>query len=360
MMGKSESGLQEKDLDFNFNEEQIFKDSFPNSPFIVQKQTPFFEKKFSQLLNQCRTPRKSINGGNSVVAQHTPVNPWNQYLMGKEHVPSPFGVRKGGDFQKIFPKSICETPENLQFKKGFKEMDLQKFLYSGTKDILGRMMSSQKINQNQNSAAKKKSKNNMNFSFNSGVNSINLVPRENKENNSLYENSASKIRHKLRTNTIQYDSEFSKENILQKNPFSNINPQNNQYPILMNKDIQSKKIKNIGCNQITSQLNISPNIIKPKKLFETEHNRNPDSSKKMMIENMQDFFEKSYSKIMETTPQNSKQNNNGLGMLLYNAMNNIKVGSQVNKNPLHKLRSQDSMIMHNYPEKKSAFGESKK
>jgi hypothetical protein len=343
LLEQSESGLQEKELDFNFNEEQIFKDSFPNSPFIVPKQTPFFEKKFSMLMNQCHTPKRSVNGGNSIVGQHTPVNPWNQYLMGKEQAPSPIRFSKVENKLGMFTKSICETPDNMRMKKGFKEMDLQRFMYSGNKE--GRLVSARKVNRRSEINRDIRKTNNMDFSFNAG----NVLMKENVGNGSKRDNSASKIMSKMRSNVIQYDSDFMKvkPNEVSKSQF--LAKEINNLPIqkVMNRNIH---------NNVTS-FQGELNLIKPKKLFDSKNLINQNSEKKVMIENIQDFIEKSYSKIMEKTPKNSKQSN-GLGMLFINAMNNIKIDSQAKPTSFNRFTSGDSSAMLIPYEKRSGFGES--
>ena len=65
---------------------------------------------------------------------------------------------------------------------------------------------------------------------------------------------------------------------------------------------------------------------------------------------MQDFFEKSYSKIMKISSQSSKENK-GLGKLFINAMQNIK------KDSINKNQSNFSKIHHSpyIKDKKSNF-----
>ena len=85
----------EKEIDFPFNEEQIFKDSFPNSPFCLSSQTNIFDKKLSQLFKGFQSPKKSlIEGNNSLISEQTPINPLNKYLMIKEQDVSPMRFGK--------------------------------------------------------------------------------------------------------------------------------------------------------------------------------------------------------------------------------------------------------------------------
>ena len=346
IMEQSDLGFCDKEIDLNLIEEQIFKDSFPNSPFIKSKQTPFFEKKFSMLMNQCHTPKKSIQAENSIMGQQTPINAMNRYSMGIEHAPSPIRFMKADHKLGMFAKSICETPENLKMRKGFREIDLQKFLNLGNELVDRGLISSNKMKQK--FVNSKKKPNFHELSFNTDVG--NILTRDNKENESQKENSGSKVYRKIRSNMIQYDSDFMKmnDNKISKNPFMMKKSGNNQVGRVLNANIY---------NNITS-FQGELNVIKPKNLFDSKKSINQTLEKKVINESIKDFIEKGYSKIMERTPQNS-QKSGGLGVLFANAMNTMKYDSQVKQNQVNKYTSGDSIVMNNYYEKKSIFAESK-
>ena len=93
--------------------------------------------------------------------------------------------------------------------------------------------------------------------------------------------------------------------------------------------------------------------VKPKKLLETKKAPKKGVNQKM-IDNMQDFFEKSLSRIMKTTPRHANPDKN-VGMLFFNAINSIRADSK-NKPALGNfLNSKNSSELNRYQPKKTNF-----
>lgn len=357
----------DKEVEFPFNEEQIFKDSFSNSPFIVSTQTPHFEKKLSQLMNQCQTPKRSnLGNANSIIAQHTPVNPWTQYLAPGD-APSPARFLKVGENKHsfpTFPKSILGTPEIFQSRNNRRGINLQKLIFSGLKEPRNELFSSSKKHRRDAFGKNEDAKENWKEAL--GLNSKKLwmtsPARENKENGFATIGQAEDIRSKVRSSEIQYENDFlgdavsgSLARALKSGPVGIQNP---------NQIFRSDLMKTLG-----PKFKFSPrkekhslmqlgDCVKPKKLFETKKLAS-GGDERNMLGNLQDFFEKSLSKILETTPRNAKTSQ-GVGMLFFNAINSIRADSKGKTVLANKFNSRNSSERNRFLNKKYNFGAGKK
>lgn len=327
----SRNNFIDKEIDFGFPEENQLQQSFPVSPFVTSNRNSRMEKKLSQLINQCLTPKKAYPLGGSNVNQQTPVNPLNRYLDFKDQEPSPFGNNKFETGRNPFlnsMKSNINTPEIPNGRNTQNEDVFQRFVLPKMEDSLRKLLSSskkkRKLNRNKNNMRQppsshfsrqfKKQKAPLLEDFHPLLDQNNIRDDEiffkrNAKNLSfetpIYQK---KERHKLKNRfgmNYEQDAQCISNNFRERGYMKEDSPYN-----------PGKK------DHIRNKNIIGPRRNDSKGLFH-------DLSRSSHISNqVHTFLESSYSKIMESeTPRN--QNHNKFGKLLASAINTMKDDRQV-------------------------------
>lgn len=312
-------------------------------------------------MNQYQSPKRSNFGAaNSIMGQHTPVNPWNQYLVPGQ-APSPVRFLKVAESKNpftTFPKSSLGTPEIFQFRNNRKEINLQKLLFSGVKESRNKLHSSSKKQKLEGPVKKSDAQKGWKDAF--GLNPKKLwIPspaREPKEGFANLKKGSNRM--KLRSSEIQYECDFLGESVNGgmgqrfKAGALAVPSLNKVFPSEMMKALEPKCV--FSPKREKQPLIKLEDCVKPKKLFETRSSR-AGKGEQDMLGNMQDFFEKSLSKILEATPQNAKNNQN-VGMLFFNAINSIRTDSKGKQAFGNLPNSRNSSERKRFQSKKCNFG----
>lgn len=319
----------ERDPEFPLHEEQIFKDSMASSPFAAPFPNSLFESKLSQAQPNCQTPRRSHAGpATSHQWQTTPMNPWNEYLVSR-HAPSPIRFLRAGDSKTPLPglsKSILGTPDIFQAREARRGINLQKLIFSGAKEPKSRLLSSAKKPRAGLHGSGAKPKANWRAPLWDAKAAAARTPGAEDKENALHAAPADGINAwKVRSSEIQYEPEFFRggaganlpQGLLGLSAKPSLFLQSHQEQL--RKEAPAKQRP--AALQKATALEELESVAKPKKLFEAE------VGERNMLDNMQDFFEKSLSRLLKVTPGRG-QPGKEVGMLFFNAINSIRADSR--------------------------------
>jgi hypothetical protein len=345
----SRNNFNGKDMDFGFYDECQPQQSFPVSPFMASNRNAKIEKKLSQLMNPCLTPKKGHPLNGSMTNQQTPVNPLNKYLDFKDQEPSPFGNSKFESGKNPFfasMKSNFNTPE-IPHGRGLQNEDVfQRFVLPKMEDSLRKLISSSKKKKKSN-----RHKSNMRHPANSHF------AKYHKESKApLLED----------FNAVFYKSTTKEDDMFFKQHGNNLSFENPLY-----QDNERHQPMNRMAMKIEQDAKHVASIMAKKEYFRQERPFNKrkndnirnnniigfrrtdriepfyDLSKQSHLSSqVYNFLESSYSKIMESgTPRNPNQNQ--FGKLFATAINNIKDDKQVKDKPAPKNKILSDMQSFN-------------